>query len=165
MAGDRNLIGVGAANTVWLGGTDVGFTFGGVELSIDQTTFDLEADQVNSALAITLLEKEYTIKIPFAESSIDNIATFFTADKTTAVTGTTALILDANDFPGTTTLGFTTDLFGAAKVLHFFFHAVQVDSVDAVTYNKGNQATWGVNFRAFPITGGTSPGYIYLKTQ
>lgn len=164
MAGDKNLIGVGAANTVWVGGSDVGYTLGGVELSINQNTFDLEADQSNSALAITLLEKEYFIKVPFAESSIDNIATFFTADKATAVTGTTALILDSNDFPGTTTLGFTTNLFGASKVLHFFFHAVQVDSVEAVNVNKGSQQVWAVNFRAFPITGGTSPGYIYLKT-
>lgn len=162
--GNKNLIGVGAANAVWVGATDVGFSLGGVELSINQNTFDLEADQSNSALAITLLEKEYTVKIPFAESSIDNIATYFTADKTTAVTGTTALILDANDFPGTTTLGFTTTLFGAGKVLHFYFHAVQVDSVEAVNINKGSQIVWVVNFRAFPITGGTSPGYIYLKT-
>ena len=161
---DKNLIGVGAASSVFVGMTDIGYTLGGIELSINQNTFDLEADQSNSALAITLLEKEYFIKVPFAESSIDNIATFFTADKTTAVTGTTALILDANDFPGTTTLGFRTDLFGALKTLHFFFHAVQVDSVEALTVNKGSQMVWAVNFRAFPITGGTTPGYIYLKT-
>lgn len=164
MATNKNLVGVGAANTVWFGGTDVGGTLGGVELSINQSTFDLEMDQSNSALAITLLEKEYFIKIPMAESSIDNIATFFTAAKGTAVTGTTKLILDSDDFPAGTTLGFTTDLFGASKVLHFFFHEAQVDSVESVTYNKGQQAVYGVNFRAFPKTGTTTPGYIYLKT-
>jgi len=162
MAKDKTLIVAEAASTIFYDGSDVGYTLGGVELTQDITKFDVTADQSNTALQQTLQEKIWRVKVPMTEMSIANMGVAFTVD-TANTHGSTNIIFDSTDDPATKTLGFVTPNLNG-DVIRVFYHAVQVESVDAVTFNKAAQAVLNVTFRCFDAAGTSIPGYAYRQT-
>lgn len=156
---DKTLIIAREATAVFVDGTDVGYTLGGIEVTQEITTFEITADQSNAALQNTLQDKKWTIKIPFTESSLENLKLVFTA-ATASLTSSTKLIFDNTDYPDPFTLGFVVPNQNG-DTLTWFWHEVQVESQDAITFNKANQAVYPVTFKAFAATGTNEPGYVY----
>src|ERR1044072_1676007 len=53
--------------------TDLGFTDGGVELTVDQTYKELVADQAVDKMGARLTERSIKVKTSLAEPSLDNL--------------------------------------------------------------------------------------------
>lgn len=163
MAKDKTMIIAEAASTIFYDGTDVGYTLGGVELTQDITKFDVTADQSNTALQQTLQEKIWRVKVPMTEMSIENMAIAFTVD-TPNINGSTRIVFDSTDDPAVKTLGFVTTNLNN-DTIRIFFHEVQVESMDSITFNKAAQAVMNVTFRCFDAASTNLPGYAYRQTS
>lgn len=158
MAQNKNTIAYNGVLNVFVGGVDLGFTEGGVQWGPEMQTFDINSDQTFSALATQLISKTLNITINFAQADLEIIRVFLTGTAA-HLSGSGYLSIESNDFPSGVTVGFTVQTL-EGRVIRAFFHNCQVVSANPVSHEKGAQATFQVQLKAYPVAGGTSVGYI-----
>lgn len=91
---------------VYYGGVDLGYTQGGVEVSVSSTTHKVEIDQFGKTpIAESIMGREVKCKVPMAETTIENMAIVFPGATIVATGGTKAtgtILLGTNPTNGQT---------------------------------------------------------------
>jgi hypothetical protein len=94
---------------VKLGGIDLGFTKGGVEVSVETESYAVMVDQLGQTpISEYITGRTCTVKVPMAETTIDHLAAIMPG---AIITGTGATAF------ATVSTGVGTDLLGIAQVL------------------------------------------------
>jgi len=106
--------------SVKLGGTDLGFTKGGVEVQVETESHVVMVDQMGSTpISEYITGRSCTVRVPLAETTIDHLAAI--------MPGATILDTGADAYAEVKT-GVGTELLGIAKVLRL--HPIALISTD-----------------------------------
>lgn len=150
MTVNTSLLFAGAVTTVKVGGTDIGGTYDGVSCSVEDDTFELKVDQVNSAVDKVLLSRKATITLNIAEVSLANFRLAL-GQPSGNLTGSTLLYITDSE-QGETTLELILPTPTGAGSRYYYFPRVNILAKGAHTYKKGEQLFVPVEMEALPDT-------------
>lgn len=145
MAGDATKIKLGAA-WVTFGGTDLGFTKGGITFTMDTTVYEILVDQEGtSPVAATILGRRVTVDVPMAQSDYEVLESIVPESVWTAGTGTLEIAsgLGANLMTFAEELVITSKQDANEKVI--VYKAIPVGSLRA-TFLPDGERIWPVQF-------------------
>lgn len=124
MASDTKNVKLGVCK-VFFDGVDLGYTKGGVEVSVTTETHKVEVDQFGkSVINEYVMGRQLTVKCPLAETTLTNMATLFPG---TSVAGTTK-------FRAAVKSGIGTDLLASAKLL--VLHPIKTSDPTDIDYTE-----------------------------
>lgn len=163
MAGTAENLDIGACWAKY-GATDLGYTIGGVTVTVETTVEEIEVDQETEAIDSRITKRNVQVKVPLAEFTLENLRLAFPGSEVIVdATTPTKKKLVLKSAAGVSLLSMAQEL-----VLHptdklpadvsedwSFPKAAPVGNVE-FTYDKQNPKIIELTFRAFPDATGTT---------
>ena len=146
MAIDRNQLFSGPVNILKIGGVDVGGTLGGVNVTQEDSWFEITCDQIFGISKKKLTDRRMRITFSVAEGTLANIQKAM-AQPSANLSGSTLYFTD--DEQGTIALEFEVDApDGGGKRIYYF--AICYISAGEHAYTKDGQTVYPVEVEALP---------------
>ncbi|MGW6738661.1 phage tail tube protein [Streptomyces sp. NPDC055013] len=144
------------ASAAW---TDLGFTDGGAELSIEQDYKELVADQVPDKMGARLQERSFKVKVSLAEPTLDNLAVVLNDGTVASGSGyhtyTPAFMTSATQ-PTYRALIIDGWASGGGRARLIVRKVLSTDNVK-FKYSKEDQTVFEVEFEGFYVDESTAP--------
>ncbi len=148
---------------VFFGGVDLGFTKGGVEVTVETETHEVQVDQYgNTPISEYVMGRTITVAVPLAETTLDNLVATMPAAKlvTDSTAGTSKAIVPTG--VGVNLLDFADELVLVPKGVNGSLNyndAVRVPKAatpGAMTfaYKLDEERIFNCNFKGYPVIEG-----------
>jgi hypothetical protein len=139
--------------------TDLGFTDGGVELTVDQTYKELTADQAVDKMGARLTERSIKVKVSLAEPSLQNMIYVLNGGTATSGVGYQKLepeFLTSATQPNYRALIVDGWASGGGRARLIIRKVLSTDKV-SFKYAKADQTVFEVEFEGFYVDETTAP--------
>jgi hypothetical protein len=143
------LLYAGAITTVKIGGTDIGGTYDGVSISVEDETFDLNVDQVKSVVDKVLLTRKALVTLNIAEVSLANFRLAL-AQASANLSGSTLYLTDTQQ--AETTVELITETPSGVGSRYYYFPRANIMAKGEHTYKKNEQLFVPVQIECLPDT-------------
>lgn len=144
-------------DSVKVGGTNLGYTNGGVRVVMTEDRQKMYVDQLRTAAKEKRREVECTVELAFAQLQIDTLILALGQAAANAA-GSTALHADDTE-PSATNLEFVVEMDDAPD-MKWYFHNVQITSGGGFELRRGEQVDLPVTFKAYLDTA-TNTKFFY----
>lgn len=151
---------------VFFGGVDLGFTKGGVEVTVETETHEVQVDQYgNTPIDEYITGRTVSVSVPLAETTLDNLVAVMPGAKlvTDVTTSTTKVLVPTG--VGAKLINFAKELIlvpkGVNGVLDYN-DAVRIPKAatpGAMTfaYKLDEERVFNCNFKGYPVIEGVAP--------
>lgn len=160
MAANANYLedGLLASASLKIGGTDIGYSSGGVDINFTEDRTKFYVDQLRTAVKEKRKEVECEVTIRLAQLEITTLR-YALGQAAGSMSGSTALILDDTE-PSATTLEFVIEMTDAPN-MKFYFHKAEFVAGGGFSFKTGEMSVAPVTFKCKLSDTGSKFGYIY----